>query len=537
MKRALWVLAWATASMVAGYHLVRGGHQKVVYTVDKFREVMSIVLANYVDSVDEAREVEQAVRAMLEDLDPHSRYIPASEVEQTEEPLTGSFEGIGIEFNIVEDTIVVVSAIPGGPSEEVGLRAGDKIIRIDGESAVGFTTTQVMKTLRGPKGTRVVVTVRRAGVDDSLTFVITRDKIPLRSVDAAYLIQDTIGYVKISRFAAPTPNEFAMRIRELRQRGMRRLIIDLRGNPGGYLQSAVLIADELLPDETLITYMEGRARPRQDYVATSYGYVEDVPAVVLIDQGTASASEILAGALQDWDRAVIIGRRSYGKGLVQESFHLRDGSLILLTVARYHTPSGRVIQRPYNRGKQGIHDYEMDWLRRWEQGELFVEDSIKVPDSLRYTTAGGRVVYGGGGIVPDVFVPLDTSSVSTYANRLIRHGIMSTAILKYASRHRERLKFRYSSVEEFAREYEVPDELMARLIEAAEEAGIGPPSADERREFYRYGRRSVKALLARHLFGSSGYFQILNLHDSDVERAIAVLTSDEYDKILNPNHP
>ncbi len=532
MRRALWVLFWSVVSMVGGYHLLKGGLGEDASPVDKLAEVMSIVVANYVDSVDDQRSVENAIRGLLEELDPHSLYIAARDVQHANEPLTGSFEGIGVEFNILDDTIVVVAPIVGGPSEEVGIRAGDKIVRIDGKSAVGFTTDMVLKTLRGPEGTKVRVTIVRSGVKDPLEFVITRGKIPLYSVDAAYMINDSVGYVKVSRFAAPTPREFAKAIRELKHQGMRRLILDLRGNPGGYLKSAVLMADEFLPAGRIIMYAEGRARIREEYTATRSGMLETEPLAVIIDQGSASASEIISGAIQDWDRGVIVGRRSYGKGLVQEDFYLRDGSVLRLTVARYHTPSGRVIQRPYRHGRQGMLEYEMEMLRRWERGEYFSSDSIPVPDSLKYFTVGGRVVYGGGGIMPDVFVPLDTSEVSTYVNQLIAQGILSEFVLHYLDGQRQHLLEQYPSVADFIQSYRVTTNLMIDLMKAAKAAGLASPAFHEKRAFYRYGKRQVKALLARHLYGMNGYFQVVNLYDSDVRRALEILTTTAYNRIL-----
>ncbi len=538
MKRAIWVFFWSLISLIGGYHLLKGTSPEVIRPLSKFKEVFSIVMYNYVDSVDEESSVESAIRGMLEMLDPHSQYIPKKEVERVEEPLTGSFEGIGIEFNVIRDTIVVVAPIAGGPSEALGIRAGDKIVKIDGESAIGFTTEDVMKTLRGPGGSKVTVTIVRPGVPEPLEFTITRDRIPITSVDAAYMMNDSVGYIKISRFAGPTPHEFYKALMRLQNEGLRRLMLDLRDNPGGYLQAAVLVADEFLSDHRTITYTEGRARPRQDYVATDYGNFERPPLAILINEGSASASEIVSGAVQDWDRGIIVGRRSFGKGLVQENFRLRDGSLLRLTVARYHTPSGRVIQRPYRHGKQGLIDYEMDILHRWEHGEYFSKDSIDLPDSLKYHTHGGRVVYGGGGIMPDIFVPLDTSKVSTYLNRIVRRGLLTPFIFQYLEGRREALLTKYPGPKDFARHYIVPPSLLSSLLRKAREEGLPRPTPPERRAFFQYAPYQIKAVMARHLYGLGGYFEILNLQDPVVRRALQALSNDStYHHILKPKTP
>ncbi len=538
MKRALWVFFWSLLSLVGGYHLLSGAFPEVITPISKFKEVFSIVTTNYVDSVDEAREVESAIYGMLEELDPHSQYIPKKEVEKAEEPLTGSFDGIGIEFNIIHDTILVVAPIAGGPSEALGIQAGDKIIKIDGKSAVGFTIDDVMKTLRGPRGTKVTVTIIRPGVAEPLEFTITRDKIPITSVDAAYMLNDTIGYIKVSRFAGPTPHEFYKALVKLRRAGMQRLILDLRDNPGGYLQASVMIADELIKADRTITYTEGRARPRQDYVATDYGNFETRPLAVLINEGSASASEILSGAVQDWDRGIVVGRRSFGKGLVQENFRLRDGAILRLTVARYHTPSGRVIQRPYHSGKRGLLDYEMDIVHRWERGEYFNKDSIQFPDSLKYHTHGGRVVYGGGGIMPDIFVPLDTVHVSTYLNAVIRRGLLTPFVVQYLETRRPQLLQQYPTATDFARHYSPPTSLLNSLLRKAQAEELPRPSPAERKAFFQYAPERIKAVMARHLYGMKGYWEVLNLHDPVVQTALKTLVNDTaYNHILKPQTP
>ncbi|MCB0402125.1 MAG: S41 family peptidase, partial [Flavobacteriales bacterium] len=406
----------------------------------KFDALMQYINYAYVDSTDESKMVEDAIVAVLKELDPHSVYIPKKELEKMNEPLVGNFEGIGIQFNILKDTLIVVSPISGGPSEKVGLLAGDKIVEVDGENiaGIGLQNSDVQKKLRGKKGTKVNVGIKRRGSKSTLNFTITRDKIPIFSVDAAYMATPDIGYIKINRFANNTIDEFREGMAKLKEQNMKHLIIDLRGNGGGYLKTAIQLADELLEDRKLIVYTEGLKNPKQEYYTTSKGGFEKGKLVILIDEGSASASEIVSGAIQDYDRGLIIGRRSFGKGLVQKPFSLPDGSAVRLTVARYHTPSGRCIQRPYDEGKEA---YYKEFSRRFENGEYLSEDSINFPDSLRYKTLNSnRVVYGGGGIMPDVFVPIDTSMNSTYFNKVNRKGLFSEFTLTYVDKHREELE-------------------------------------------------------------------------------------------------
>jgi len=419
---------------------VRSFSQTFTEDIYKFSRAMGYISNFYVDTINGPKLIENAIVNLLKELDPHSVYIPKDEVKEMNEPLEGNFEGIGIQFNILHDTIYVISPISGGPSEKVGIRAGDRIININDEivAGKGISNTGVRDRLLGEKGTIVIVSIKRKGVSELLQFTITRDKIPIFSVDAAYIIDKDIAYIKISRFASTTVDEFVEKAKKLKNDGAKSLILDLRDNGGGYLDKAIELADHFLDDKKLIVYTEGMRVPRKENLATINGIYQDGNVIVLIDEGSASASEIVAGAIQDWDRGIIIGRRSFGKGLVQQQLFLPDGSLIRLTVARYHTPTGRVIQKPYD---QGLEEYEKELLTRYQQGELLNKDSINFPDSLKYyTLQNKRIVYGGGGIMPDIFVPLDTTSVSEFYSKMIRTGVLNSFVLDYIDKNRKSLK-------------------------------------------------------------------------------------------------
>ncbi len=377
-------------------------------THSKLDELMRLIEVKYVDTVSQEMLVDDAINEVLGKLDPHSFYIPGEELQAVNENLDGNFEGIGIEFYIVKDTIIVVSPISGGPSEALGIRSGDKIITIEDSTVAGveISNKQVINKLRGPSGSKVRVGIARSGVPGLTEYSITRDKIPLYSLDVGYMVDDSIGYIKINRFSATTYTEFMEQLRKLNNQGMRRLLLDLRQNPGGYLNAATMIADEFIGGNDLLVYTQGKAYDRTDYNAKADGEFENGCLAIILDEGSASAAEILAGAVQDWDRGILVGRRSFGKGLVQEQYDMSDKSAVRLTVARYYTPSGRCIQKPY---EEGSDEYFHDLERRYESGELYSMDSVSFPDSLKYYTPKGRVVYGGGGIMPDVFVPIDTS--------------------------------------------------------------------------------------------------------------------------------
>lgn len=402
---------------------------------NKLNDVINYISNEYVDTVNSRALVESTIEDMLHQLDPHSSYIPGEDLQAMNEPLEGNFDGIGVEFHIQDDTIMVVSALAGGPSEQLGIQAGDRIIRVEGKNVGGIkiTNTQVMQLLRGPSGTMVKVTILRRSTGQTIDFTIKRGKIPIYSVDVGYMLNRETGYIKIGHFADKTYDEYLKAFADLKEKGMQNLILDLRGNPGGYLKTAIQIADEYLPDGKMIVYTEGRNRPKETFRATSRGFFEEGALVILIDEGSASASEIVSGAVQDWDRATIVGRRSFGKGLVQEQSEFPDGSAVRLTVARYYTPTGRSIQKPYT---AGYEQYETELLSRYQHGELLSQDSIKFADSLRYTTPGGKIVYGGGGIMPDVFVPLDTAGISDYYSEANGKGLINQFAYDYLDLHR-----------------------------------------------------------------------------------------------------
>ena len=495
----------------------------------KFDALLQYINYAYVDSTDENEIVENAIVAALKELDPHSVYIPKEELQKMNEPLVGNFEGIGIQFNILHDTLMVVSPISGGPSEKVGLMAGDKIIEVDGENiaGIGLQNSDVQKKLRGKKGTKVNVGIKRRNTKELLNFTITRDKIPIFSVDASYMATNEIGYIKVNRFARNTINEFKEGLNKLQKQNMKHLIIDLRGNGGGYMQTAIQLVDELLDDKKLVVYTEGSKAPKQEYYTTSKGGFEQGKLVVLIDEGSASASEILSGAVQDYDRGLIIGRRSFGKGLVQKPFTLPDGSAIRLTIARYHTPSGRCIQRPYEDGKE---EYYKEYIRRLNNGEFMSADSIDLPDSLQYKTLNSkRTVYGGGGIMPDVFVPVDTTLYSEYFGKVNRKGLFNEFALTYTNNKREELTTKYSTVKDFSKLFDAEKELLADFVEFAEKNDV-----EKNEEQIETSKKALvirlKALVARNLWDTSAYFQIANELNDSYLKAIEEINSNSFKK-------
>jgi len=478
----------------------------------------------YVDSVQHDKLVDAAIVSMLEELDPHSIYIPKEDLEEVNEPLKGNFEGVGIQFNLVRDTIYVVDAIPGGPSERLGIRAGDRVIAIDKENVagIGLKNSDVMKRLRGKKGTKVEVSILRRGEPAPLDFTITRDKIPIFSVEASYMAAPKVGYIKVSRFSATTMKEFREKLDQLKAQGMEDLILDLQGNGGGYLRTAIEMADEFLGDRKLIVYTEGRTSPRDDTYATREGRFEKGRLVVLVDEGSASASEIVSGAIQDWDRGLVVGRRSFGKGLVQRPVMLPDGSAVRLTVSRYFTPSGRCIQKPYD---EGVEAYARERMDRLAKGELMHADSIHGLDTTKYYTVNKRVVYGGGGIMPDVFVPIDTTHSSKYFGQLVRKGVLNTFALSYVDRERDALAAAYPDVTAFLKGFNVTPELMAGLREAAEKEGITYDAEQEGISRELIGLR-FKALIARDLWDTSAYWQVINAEnpvDRSFQKALEAL--------------
>lgn len=481
--------------------------QDFARSVLKFREVMGYIEKAYVDEVDSDELVENAITNMLEKLDPHTVYIPAKDVELTNSDLKGEFEGIGIEFNIFRDTIIVLAPLSGGPSEKVGLQAGDKIVTVDGETVAGtgINNRGVIDRLRGPKGTKVEVGILRGRNAKLMNFTIVRDKIPQYSVDAGYMIDKEIGYIKISRFAESTYDEFREKLNSLMAQGMKKLIIDLQSNPGGYMDRAVNIADELIGANNLIVSQEGKEpRSNAEYRAYRKGLFEEGGLIVLINEGSASGSEIVAGAIQDNDRGLIVGRRSFGKGLVQSMFRLSDGSELRLTISRYYTPSGRSIQRPY---ENGLSEYHNDFAYRVEHGELFYQDSIKFADSLQFTTSKGRKVYGGGGIMPDYFVPLDTSFNTMYYSDLLSNNVLREYALNYAEKHKRKLS--QKSFEDFLKNFSVSEEMLQELIQLGRNNGVDY-DAEQFGRSRELIRTVVKAWIAQSVWDREKFYPVIN---------------------------
>ncbi len=478
----------------------------------------------YVDSVDEKKLVEDGIRGMIEKLDPHSSYSTPKEVKAMNEPLAGNFEGIGVQFNMIEDTLLVIQPVSNGPSEKVGIQAGDRIVTVNDTAIAGvkMAREEIMRRLRGPKGTKVRLGVVRRGIKDTLSFTVVRDKIPVKSIDAVYMIRPKVGYVRIGNFGATTHDEFLEAVKTLKKQGMESLVLDLQENGGGYLQAAVAIANEFLADGDLIVYTKGRSTPRMEYKAKGNGQLTGCPVVVLIDEYTASAAEIVTGAIQDQDRGTVVGRRSFGKGLVQRPVDLPDGSMIRLTVAHYYTPAGRCIQKPYVKG--AAKDYAMDVANRLKHGELMSADSIHFADSLKcYTLRKHRTVYGGGGIMPDCFVPLDTTKYTKFHRELVAKSIVNTSILRYVDDNRKLLKRKYTSFDEFKRTYEVPQSLIDNILKEAEKQKIKPKDEAEKERTLPQLRLQLKALVARDLWDMSEYFAIMNEQSAIVAKGVELL--------------
>lgn len=492
----------------------------------------------YVDSTDQGKLVEDAIVGMLEKLDPHSSYTNPQETKEMTEPLEGNFSGIGIQFNMLTDTVYVIQVISGGPSEKVGLMAGDRIIEVNDTLIAGvkMSTPDVMKRLRGPKGTDVRVKVKRGGESELLDFTITRGKIPVYSIDAAYMADKETGYIKLNRFAASSMKEFKEALTALSKKGMKQLILDLQGNGGGYLNTATELADEFLSKGKLIVYTEGNKQRHQDAISTYQGSFESGRLVILVDESSASASEILSGAIQDWDRGVIIGRRTFGKGLVQRPLPLPDGSMIRLTVARYYTPTGRCIQKPYEKGNGKA--YAHDLIERYNRGELMSADSIHFPDSLKYQTmAEGRTVYGGGGIMPDVFVPIDTTYYSDFHRSLVSKGLVYRVAMNYLDQHREELTKKYKKINAYKEKFEVTESQLNDLLRLAKENNIAFKEEEYKRSLPLITLQ-IKALIARDLFDMKDYFMIINEVNQSYQEALKVINDENrYNQILGIKKP
>jgi carboxyl-terminal processing protease len=488
----------------------------------KLAQVMEKVSHYYVDSVDENKLVESTIVRMLHELDPHSSYLSREELEEMNEQLEGEFEGIGVSFNVLDDTIYIIRAIAGGPSERVGIMAGDRIVKVEGNNVagIGITTRDVQGLLKGKKGSTVEISVKRRNSLELLDFSITRDKIPVNSLDAAYMVNEKVGYVKLARFSHTTIDEFESAMKSLKNQGMQDLILDLSANGGGWLPVAVELSDHFLSGNKLIVRTEGSKVPDQNYLARRQGLFEKGNLVVMIDGNSASASEIVSGAVQDWDRGVIVGRRSFGKGLVQQPFMLNDGSLIRLTVARYYTPTGRLIQKSY---ENGYDEYALDLINRYNKGELSSEDSIVFPESQKYKTLIlNRTVYGGGGIMPDYFVPLDTSSYSDYYRDLISQGILNRFILQYVDDHRAEFKQEYSDFKDFNSKYSPSKNSMDLLISFATEQGL-----EFNEEDWNVSKEHItllfKSYMARDLWGMEYFYEVFNPTDEVFNKAVEIL--------------
>ncbi len=488
---------------------------------NKINDVVNYINQEYVDTVNQKKLVENTIEGMLHTLDPHSAYIPADDLQAMNEPLEGNFEGIGVEFHVQSDTIMVVSAISGGPSDQLGIRSGDRIVKVNGKNVAGIniTNAQVTQLLRGESGSKVNVSIVRRGNDKPVEYTITRGKIPIYSVDVSYMLDAKTGYIKISHFAEKTYDEYIEGFMKLKNLGLKNLVLDLRGNPGGYLKTAIQIADEFLPQKKLIVYTQGRSRPRETYYASSRGYFEQGALVVLVDEGSASASEIVAGALQDQDRATVVGRRSFGKGLVQEQSEFPDGSAIRLTIARYYTPTGRCIQKPY---VGGYEEYQNDLLDRMKKGEFESTDSIHFIDSLKYKTPSGKIVYGGGGIMPDVFVPLDTTGISQFYTEANSKGLITQFAYDYLDQNRRSFE-KYKSFGDYFKNFSVSDEIYHEFINYALKNKV---SKDEKGEKNSSAiiRIQLRALIARQIWKNDGFYPVIHEMDPTLKKAMQLIS-------------
>jgi carboxyl-terminal processing protease len=507
----------------------------------------------YVDTIQENKLVEKAIISVLKDLDPHSIYVSKEDVREMNEPLIGSFDGIGISFDIFKDTVYIISTHSGGPSEKVGVKAGDRIVSVEGENiaGIGISIDGVKEKLSGKKGTNVSIGIKRKNASGVKEFLITREQIPIYSIDAAYKVNDKVGYIKLNKFSANSLDEFTRAAKKLKRSGVDHLILDLRDNGGGYLKTAIDLADQFLGEKKMIVYTKGMSSPKSEYFSSSKGIFKKGRIAILINEGTASASEIVSGAIQDWDKGILVGRRSYGKGLVQRPFNLMDGSLIRLTIARYYTPTGRLIQKPYD---HGYAEYSNDIMKRINHGEMFSEDSIHFADSLKHLTLSeGRTVYGGGGIMPDVFVPLDTTLYPDYYRKITKNGKLNEFVIDYIDKNRENINTNYPEFEDFKIGFQVDESLLKDLLKFAileniqdklskEEllavkinnsfeipSGVQTMSLDN-----AYVKNHLKALLARDLWGIKAYYQVLNMNDDTFLKALELINDEsKYQLVLS----
>jgi carboxyl-terminal processing protease len=487
-------------------------------TASKLNEILNFIEDTYVDSVDKNDLTERSITSMLTTLDPHSYYIPAKDFDGMNDPLEGNFEGIGVEFRIKNDTVIVIAPIVNGPSDKLGIIAGDRIVTVDTTNIAGveITNAQVIKLLKGPRGTKVAIDIVRQGSAKKKHFIIERDQIPIFSIDAPYIIKDDIGYLRITRFSKTTHTEFLEATKKLKEDGMEKLIIDLRGNGGGVLGAATKIADEILPKNKMIVYTYGRTRNKEEFFSTDDGSLESCDIAILINENSASASEILAGAIQDNDRGIVIGRRSFGKGLVQEQVMWPDGSALRLTVARYYTPTGRCIQKPYG---TDMEQYHSEAYNRYANGELLSADSIQFPDSLKFYTPEGKIVYGGGGIMPAIFVPLDTIGGTSYLYELRYKGVIQNFALEYVDKQRIKLQKKYKNAIDFKNRFKVNNDLFNSIIKYADENDV-ERNLEEIITSKKLISRGLKAAINRNLFNDFGYYVIINEYDKTVQEAV-----------------
>ncbi|MBM3404094.1 MAG: PDZ domain-containing protein [Bacteroidetes bacterium] len=498
--------------------------------IDKYIAAMQLIKFAYVDTVKESKLVETALIETLKELDPHSQYISKKELAQANEPLVGNFEGIGVQFQIFKDTILIVHPIPGGPSYKLGIQSGDKIIRINEEEVAGkkISNKFVFDRLRGKKGTKVNVSILRRGNKDLLEYAITRDKIPINSIDAAFMFDKEVGYINLNRFSQTTMNEFRTAMDKLKAQGIKKLILDLRGNSGGYLNTAVELSDEFLPSGKLVVYTKGMRAPSEKFVSSARGNFEQGQLVILINEGSASASEIVSGSVQDWDRGIILGRRSFGKGLVQRPFMLPDSSELRLTTARYYTPSGRCIQRPYT---EGFDDYMSDFRNRVRHGELVSADSIHMNDSLKYFTNNKRTVYGGGGIMPDVFVAWDSTIYTDYYTDLRRKDVINGFVTQFVDNQRADLLKKYPEFLRFKKDFVVDEEMLKDFIALGEKEGV-PFKEEDYHISKQLIANQLKALTAQKLWDYNAFFEIALEIDNEFLRAIDLLKGPDYTSYL-----
>lgn len=525
MKRLLTLLALSFALALTATAQIRQELQDIdVNQLRKLQMVQMAVTELYVDTVNQGKLAEAAIRGMLNSLDPHSSYSDPKETKAINEPLQGNFEGIGVQFNMLEDTLVVIQTIRKGPSEKVGIVAGDRIVKVNDQIIAGVKMERdsIMRILRGPKGTVVKLGIIRRGVPDMIWFNVTRDKIPMNTLDAAYIIRPGVGYIHLDRFGATSGAEVKEAIEKLKGQGMKDLIFDLESNGGGYLGAAVEVANQFLNAGDLIVYTEGRATPKEQLKAQGGGLFRKGKLIVLVDEFTASAAEIVSGAVQDYDRGTIVGRRTFGKGLVQRPIPLPDGSMIRLTVAHYYTPSGRCIQKPYTKGRKS--EYEEDFENRFKHGELISIDSIRLDSTKVYHTLNKRrPVYGGGGIMPDVFVPLDTTTYTKYYMALRRGNYINDQSLRYIDRHRADLKAKYKDIKAFIKNYEVPAELTDTIVAVAGRKGVKPKDDAELQKTLKDLRFTLKSLIIYDIWDRNEYFQFINSRSDIVKKALEIL--------------